>query len=177
MNSREKNNRKKDMANDDDVLALLTTKAKFVNGGSGVEEESNNEMGSIDDQIKSLEEQAKHLREKLNLSINSSLNGSFKQLECYKAVIVNNNKNQTQKADNNIFMDLDMNNLLVDNQQTNHPWLNGQPHHNHHNQQHQHQIISTPKQSIQASQIYSNDQQHHNAIDFKSDELYLQQIK
>lgn len=60
---------------------------------SAATDSNSNEMAraaSIDEQIKNLEDQARHLREKLNLSISSSsLNNSFKQPDSYKAIVIN----------------------------------------------------------------------------------------
>ena len=161
----------------DDVVTLLTTRVPTKSASTSksssseltsvspsvslfkfnnIESDSNsNEMArasNIDEQIKNLEEQARHLREKLNLSINSSLNTSFKQLESYKAIVINhNNANEHDLESNNI----DMN------------WLA---------QQNNYGVSSTPKAS---SLNHFNMAASVNTFsnDLKSEEVYFTQVK
>ena len=117
-----------------------------------------NEMAkaaSIDEQIKHLEDQARHLREKLNLSISSSLNNSFKQLDSYKAIVINH-----QAATNGDEHDAESHNLDMN-------WLT---------QPNNYGVSSTPKAGS-LNHYHMGASVNNFSNDLRSDDVYFSQVK
>ena len=160
----------------DDVVTLLTTKVATVSKSSSSSDqdltsvspsvslfkfnhaESNDRAATIDEQIKNLEDQARHLREKLNLSISSSLNNSFKQLDSYKAIVINHHNEHDAESHN-----LDMN------------WLTQQQ------QQHSNNnfgVSSTPKAGGSLNHYHMGSSVQNNfSNDLKSEDVYFTQVR